>query len=387
MFKLLKGGICYSPEKIGKKDILIAYDKICKIEDEISEENLWDFELFNCTDKIICPGFIDQHVHITGGGGEEGPISRIPEIMLSDLIYAGVTTVVGVLGVDSITRSVSSLLAKARALEEEGISTYIYTGSYGIPTSTLTGRAVSDITLIDKVIGIGEIAIADHRSSHPTIQMLKELAYEARVGGLLGKKAGVLHIHVGDGREGLLNLKELIDDSDFPLEMFVPTHINRNKSLFEQAIQYSMTGGNIDLTAGELTSKGYSIPDAVEILIKRMINFKGVTISSDGNGSIPLLDGNKSGVGKVSQLLDDVRSCVLNKKIEFEKVLIMVTSNVAKVLKLYPKKGTVSVGNDADLLVLNNNDLSIDKLFARGEVFINNGIAFKKGRYEYEKKI
>lgn len=382
MFKLLKCGNCYTPAKIGKKDILIAYDKISRIEDEISEANLWDFEVIDCSTMIICPGLIDQHVHITGGGGETGPASRIPEIKLTDIISAGVTTVVGVLGVDSITRDVSGLLAKARALQEEGITTYIYTGSYSIPTATLTGKAVSDITLIDKVIGIGEIAISDHRSSHPTMQMLKELASEARIGGMLGGKAGVLHIHVGDGKEGISSLINMISESDFPMEMFVPTHLNRNKALFEQAVNYAGKGGNIDLTAGEQTGKGYSIPDAVEIIVKRGIDIKKVTLSSDGNGSFPSQDGNSIGVGKVSQLFNDFRSCVLDNRIDFEKALMMVTENVAKVLKLYPKKGTISIGNDADILVLNSNDLSINKLFAKGETCIDNGRVLKKGMFE-----
>lgn len=46
-----------------------------------------------------------MHVHITGGGGEAGPASRCPEAQLSKLISAGITTVVGVTGTDSVTRS------------------------------------------------------------------------------------------------------------------------------------------------------------------------------------------------------------------------------------------------------------------------------------------
>ena len=169
---------------------------------------------------LVCPGIIDQHVHITGGGGEQGPISRIPEIMFSELVEAGVTTVVGVLGFDSITRSVAGLLAKARGLEAEGITTYIYTGSYGSPTETLTGRVLTDIVLLDKVIGVGEIALSDYRSFHPSLEDLRVLASEAMAGGMLGGKAGILHLHVGDGREGLGSLFRLLDESDFPLNIW-----------------------------------------------------------------------------------------------------------------------------------------------------------------------
>jgi beta-aspartyl-dipeptidase (metallo-type) len=382
VFKLLKNGHCFTPGDAGKKDILVAYGTICRMEDWIGEDNLWDVEVFDCSGKIVCPGLIDQHVHIVGGGGEEGPVSRIPEIMLGDIISAGVTTLVGVLGVDDITRNIAGLLAKARAIEAEGPSTYIYTGSYGIPTATLTGKVISDITLIDKIIGVGEVAISDYRSSHPDMQMLKSLAYEARVGGLLGAKAGVVHIHVGDGFKGLTPLTDMLEDSDFPMEMFVPTHLNRSKKLFEQAVEYAAKGGNIDLTAGESSEKGYSIPDAMEMLIGRGVDMQKVTLSSDGNGSMPSGQGDSTGVGKMVQLLNDVRACIVEKKLDVGTVLQTVTSNVARILKLYPKKGILSVGSDADILVLDEKDLSLDTLFIKGSPFIKQGNIIKKGRYE-----
>jgi len=370
------------PEDAGKKDILVAYGTICKISEQINAENLWDLEILDCEGKIVCPGFIDQHVHILGGGGEEGPESRIPELMLGDIISAGVSTLVGVLGVDDITRNIAGLLTKARAIEAEGPTTYIYTGSYGIPTATLTGKVVSDITLIDKIIGVGEVAISDYRSSHPDMQMLKSLAYEAKIGGLLGKKAGVVHIHVGDGKKGLTPLMDLLEDSEFPPEMFVPTHLNRNKKLFEQAVQYALKGGNIDLTAGESSETGYSIPDAMEILLSRGINMDRVTLSSDGNGSIPSNQGGGIGVGKIMRLFDDVKECILNRKMDIQTVLKTVTSNVAKILKLYPKKGLLSVESDADILVLDERDLSIESLLIKGTIYINGGKIVKKGKYE-----
>jgi len=379
LFKLLKGGKCFLPENAGKKDILIVYDRICRIEENIPENSVWEVEIIDCSGKIICPGFIDQHVHITGGGGEQGPASRIPEVMLSDLTTAGVTTAVGVLGIDGITRSVSSLLAKACSLQAEGITTYIYTGSYGVPTATLMGKPISDITLIDKVIGIGEIAIADYRSSYPTTQLLRELATEAMVGGMLGGKAGVVHMHVGDGKDGLSPLLKLLDESDFPISMFVPTHLNRNRTLFSQAIEFARKGGNVDLTAGQQTGKGYSVPDAVGMLLGSGINADKVTVSSDGNGSIPEKDGE---IGKVRQFFDDIRNWILYKGIGVDVALKLVTSNVAKILKLYPKKGVLSVGSDADVLVLNENDFTIDKVLVMGEIFVDGGKAVRRGKYE-----
>ncbi|HWP97366.1 MAG TPA: beta-aspartyl-peptidase [Syntrophomonadaceae bacterium] len=380
MFKLLKDGRCFVPDDMGKKDILVAYDKICDIKNEILPENLWDVEMIDCQDCFICPGIIDQHVHITGGGGEQGPVSRIPEIMFSELVQAGVTTAVGVLGFDSISRSIAGLLAKARGLEAEGITTYIYTGSYGSPTETLTGRVLSDIVLLDKVIGVGEVAISDYRSFHPTLQDLRTLASEANAGGMLGGKAGVLHLHVGDGKEGLDSLFQLINESDFPIEMFVPTHINRNSKVFAQGLELLQKGGNVDLTAGETI--GYSVADSLAHLIKQGISMERVTISSDGNGSAPKNSAPDSAVCSVDQLLKDLRVCVLENKIDFASVIKTVTVNPAKVLKLHPQKGSLLPGSDADILVLKEYDLSIHRLLAKGEVVVEAQKAVKKGKYE-----
>ncbi|ODM27358.1 beta-aspartyl-peptidase [Clostridium sp. Bc-iso-3] len=382
IFKLLKNGICYAPKFVGKKDILVVQNRIYKVENHIDESVIPELQIVDCSERIVCPGFIDQHIHIIGGGGEEGPGSRIPEIMLSQCLNAGITTVVGVLGADSITRSISNLLAKARALEEEGLNTYIYTGSYRVPTATLTESVMSDIALVDKIIGVGEIAVSDHRSSHPSLDALRAISSEARIGGLIGKKAGVVHIHVGDGKKGLEPVIELVENSDFPMEMFVPTHLNRNRPLFSQAIEYAKKGGNVDLTAGETIETGYTVPDALKLLSDTGINMDRVTVSSDANGSIPAKDGNELGVGSTDQFIDDIRNSILINELSMEQVLKTVTVNVAKVLKLYPKKGVIRPGSDADILVLRKEGLKIDKVFVNGEQFVDNGRVCKKGRYE-----
>jgi beta-aspartyl-dipeptidase (metallo-type) len=385
VFKLFKNAHCFTPFDIGKKDILVIFNKICLIEDDISIENLKNCfplsggEVFDCSGLLAVPGFIDQHVHIAGGGGEQGPLSRTPEIMLSDIISAGVTTVVGVLGFDSVTRNISGLLAKARSLENEGISTVIYTGSYGIPTATLTGRVLTDIALIDKVVGVGEIAISDHRSSHPSLASLREIAAEARSGGMLGGKAGVVHLHVGDGREGLNPLFQLLEESDFPAEMFVPTHINRNPELFSQGINFLRIGGNIDLTAGE--KKGISVPAALTRLVSEGFSLDQVTITSDGNGSTGG-DSTKPGMARVLDLLQDFRQVAREKEIPFEMLLKTVATNPARILKMYPRKGTLTPGGDADILFLTPDDFQVEILLSLGEILIKEGKIMKKGTFE-----
>jgi beta-aspartyl-dipeptidase (metallo-type) len=379
LFTLLKNGYCFSPDYMGKKDILIVYDKIAVIADEIPPDKYGEVEVIDCRQCLVCPGIIDQHVHITGGGGEQGPVSRIPEIMFSEIIEAGITTVVGVLGFDSITRNIAGLLAKARALEAEGLTTYIYTGSYGSPTETLTGRVLTDIVLLDKVIGVGEVAIADYRSNHPSLEDLRTLASEANAGGMLGGKAGVMHIHLGDGKEGLDSLFRLLNESDFPIEMFVPTHINRNPALFEQGMELWRRGGNIDLTAGE--TAGYSIGEAFTRLQENNIDLNSVTVSSDGNGS----SDNDAGINSINQLFKDLVSCVLDKKMDFADIIRTVTINPAKVLKLYPQKGCLLPGSDADILVLKQKDLTIHRLIVKGQVAVKGRQAVIKGKFEKNK--
>ncbi|MDI6863477.1 MAG: amidohydrolase family protein, partial [Pseudothermotoga sp.] len=195
---LLKNATVYSPEPLGVRDILLAVDRIVAIEEQLTV-CLPNLSVIDCSGKIAVPGFIDSHVHILGGGGEGGFRTRTYELSFSDLVRAGITTVVGCLGTDGVTRSLESLYAKAKALEEEGVSSYIYVGSYRVPPVTLTGSIIKDIVLIDKVIGVGEVAISDHRSSQPTLDELKRLAADARIGGMLSGKAGVVNVHVGDG--------------------------------------------------------------------------------------------------------------------------------------------------------------------------------------------
>lgn len=379
MFKLLKNGHCFIPDDVGQKDILIVNDVIYAIKDKISLESTWDAEIIDCRNCMVCPGFIDQHVHILGGGGEQGPASRIPELNISEVLKSGVTTLVGVLGFDSISRNIAGLLFKARALEAEGITAYIYTGSYRCPTDTLTGKVITDLALIDKVIGVGEIAIADYRSSYSSFTELKILASETNAGGMLGAKAGVLHLHVGDGKEGLEPVFKLIDETDLPVTMFVPTHINRNKKVFTQGLELLHKGGNIDLTAGETIGK--SVPESLKYLIENGINLDRVTISSDGNGSVPT-PGKDSGGAKMDNLINDLRKCIIDLKLNFASIIKTVTINPAKILKLYPRKGCLFPGSDADVLVLNEKDLSISHLLTRGQIAVKEQTIIKNNKYE-----
>jgi beta-aspartyl-dipeptidase (metallo-type) len=385
MFTLIKGGTLYGPKKMGPKDVLIAGKTIARISDRIDLPDDFGAKVISTIGKIVTPGFVDLHVHLLGGGGEGGPRTRTPEITLSKIIRAGVTTVVGCLGTDDVSRKPETLLAKAMQLEEEGISTYIYCGSYQFPLATITGSVRKDIALIPKVIGVGEIAVSDHRSSQPTFEELCKVAAEARVGGMIGGKAGLVHLHMGSGKRMLDPIIRIVKETEIPIGQFLPTHVTRTSSLLEQSIQFARMGGNIDFTAGgkelhwPLTTR-----QAVKKVLDEGVSTDQITLSSDSNGSMPIFDEK----GKVIKLaVGDIQNLYLEWKdlakegFAFEKILALVTSNPAKRIGVYQTKGSIEEGKDADLLILNR-DFEIETVMAKGQLMIHQGELMVKGTFE-----
>jgi beta-aspartyl-dipeptidase (metallo-type) len=383
MLTLIKHASVYSPVYLGEKDILLAFDKIAYISECIECIEIlkkYECEVIEGSGKLVLPGFIDQHVHMIGGGGEGGFSSRTCEVGITDLVENGITTVVGVLGVDGITRSLEGLYAKSRELESEGVSTYIYSGSYQLPVLTMTGSIQRDLALIDKVVGVGEIAIADHRSFQPTAEELARIAAEARNGGMISGKAGVVHLHVGDGPEGLNLIFKAIRQSAIPLRHFIPTHINRNSIVLKHALELLELGGFADMTAGfddkDKASGCMPAPNALKFFVDSGAPIGNITMSSDGNGSIPEFDsrgeliGIKAGSCKV--LLDDVRKAVLEFNMPLEQVLKTVTINPARVLRLDRFKGSIAQGKHADL-VLMDKSLNVETVFSMGRKVVEGG--------------
>jgi len=388
MLTLIRQGTVFAPDPLGTKDILVSDGKIAAVSepDKIHIKGM-DFEVVDASEKIITPGLIDSHVHVLGGGGEGGPATRAPEITIEDIISSGVTTVIGCLGTDGTTRHMESLLAKARGLEAEGVTTYIFSGSYQIPPVTITGSIRSDLILIDKVIGAGEIAISDHRSSQPTFEEFSRLAAECRVGGMLGGKAGILHVHLGDGPRKLEMLFRLIKETEIPATQVIPTHVNRNPKLFAEAIKFIQSGGFIDLTAGDdPEARGgieVNIEEAIRLLLEKKASFSQVTISSDSNGSLPVFDdkGNLQGLTVATQksLLRNIRHMVKKNVLKLQDAIKPLTVNPAIFYKLH-QKGEIQTGKDADLLLLDEN-LNVTDSFAMGRMMMANKKLIARGTF------
>ena len=393
MIKLIKNVKLYAPEYQGIKDVLIVGEKIGEIADKIiiNEVSGTSIDEIDGTGKIMTPGFIDSHVHILGGGGEGSYKTRTPEIMLSDITLGGVTTIVGCLGTDGVSRNPISLLAKARALEEEGITTYIYSGSYRIPLTTITKDLITDIIVIDKIIGAGEIAISDHRSSQPSLDELKRLTSDARVGGMLSGKAGIVNIHLGDGKDTLNMLFKIAEETEIPITQFVPTHINRNQRLFAEGKRFAKAGGFIDFTTssdpsfwvGEDAETRGSM--ALKDCLENGVPIERITFSSDGQGSLPVFNDKNElvglGVGKVTSLYNEVKDAVINCKVPFELAIRTITSNPATALKL-KTKGRIEKGMDSDICLIKEDSLDIDMVIAKGKIMVQNGKVVVFGTFE-----
>ena len=388
MFTLLQHAHVISPEDLGLKDILLCGEKIAAIEDKIEIPAGWNIKVIDLEGKTVVPGFIDSHIHLIGGGGEGGPATRTPEVLLSKVTSCGVTTVIGLLGTDGNTRHMESLLAKARGLEDEGLSTFIYAGAYQIPTPTITGSVRSDIILIDKIIGAGEIAVSDHRSAQPTREDLQKLLAEARVGGMLSGKAGIVDFHMGDGTRGLKDIQYVMENTEIPYTQCVPTHVNRNPHLFEEALEWAKAGGYMDITSGVSPASGSTHAVKPSKAIRRAIDsgvpLNRILMSFDGNGSVPVFDeqGNTIGVGVANQksMLTEIQDAVLEEKISLSDAVQIVSTNVARAYKL-KNKGNVVVGFDADLVVLDK-DLAIQQVWAKGQLMVENGAPIVFGTFE-----
>ena len=353
---LLVNADVYAPEHLGHRHILTGGGRILYVGAERPSFPAYlGVEEIDLEGRQVIPGLIDGHCHITGGGGEAGPASKVPAPTADSYRRAGVTTVVGVLGTDDVTRSTAELVAGVRALRAQGINAWCHTGGYHLPLTTLTGSVRSDIVNVDCIIGVGEVAISDHRSSQPTLNELLRIAADAHVAGLMTGKAGILHLHVGDGPRGLELIREALTTSEIPARVFNPTHVNRRKALMHEAIALVKEFGcYIDITDFPVAEgeDAYSAADALELYWESGAPLDRVTVSSDGGGCLPVFDADgrivSMDVGDASALMRTVHALV-KRGHAMERVLPAFTSDVASLLRLDDHCGRIRAGLRADV--------------------------------------
>jgi beta-aspartyl-dipeptidase (metallo-type) len=347
--------------------------------------------------RRVIPGLIDGHTHLTGGGGEGGFRNRVPPMVLSRFTRGGITTVVGVLGTDDVTRDTAGLVAATRSLREQGLSAWCMTGGYHLPPRTLTGTVRGDLVHIDAIVGCGEVAISDHRSSQPNLEQLLQIAADCHVGGLLAQKAGTLHLHLGDGRRGLELIEQAVARSELPARTFHPTHLNRRKALFADALALAgrladeekrgVAGRawHLDLTAFPVAPDEDAWPADAALLryLDAGLPADRITVSSDSGGSLPEFDGDGCcvgmGVGDPASLSECLVKLLAAGQ-PLARVLPAFTANAADLLRL-PRKGRLEAGRDADLCVLDEQG-RVSDVMALGTWHVRGGVAQVLGTFE-----
>jgi beta-aspartyl-dipeptidase (metallo-type) len=358
--ELLSGAEVWAPEPLGRRHVLVGGGRVLWIGGECPAlpRALGAVET-DLSGRRLVPGFIDLHAHLTGGGGEAGFASRVPPVALSRFTLGGITTAVGLLGTDDCVRTIGELVATARGLRELGLSAYAWTGGYHLPPATLTGSLRGDIVHVGPVIGVGELALSDHRSSQPTLDELLRAASDAHVAGLMSGKAGIVHLHLGDGPRGLELVRRALEASELPPRVFHPTHVNRRRELFTEALELAERGSAIDVTAfpideGAAGNGAWSAADAVRRYFESGLPPERLTLSTDAGGCLPAFDAEgrvaRMGVGDPGALAATLGELVRG-GMALERALLPITVNPARLLCL-ARKGRVRAGCDADLVAL-----------------------------------
>lgn len=374
---LIKNAHLFAPEDLGIKDVLVGGGKVMAIENKI------DVSLFPVLDmegKLLTPGFIDQHVHLIGAGGKHGFASMTPEIMLSEFVKCGSTTVVGMLGTDASARSLKTLYAKTKSLTLEGISAYMFTSYFGIEPVTITGSIMDDLIFVDTVLGC-KLAISDERSSYPTPTELVRHLRQVHVGGMVSGKGGILHVHLGGLSSKMDVLFEMVQQYEFPIRHISPTHVGRSKALFDQAIEFAKLGGIIDITTG---ASKYTDPwKSVVYALDQGVSLDKLSFSSDGHAGINAKQDNGCGCfGKapITKNLEQVQALHREGGLSITDAIKPVTTTPATNLGL-KNKGVIAIGADADFCGFDH-EFNLLDVVAKGQIMMRNNEVLVKGAFE-----
>lgn len=358
MLTLIEGGRVYDPRPRGEQDVLLAdghVSTVGKVDRKALESLGTEYEIIDATGCLVCPGLIDPHIHLLGGSGETGFSTQTPEFFISELVRCGITTVVGTLGVDTTMKTMPGLLAKVKALKEQGLNAFCWTGGYDLPPNSILQNVREDIMFIEEVIGAGEVAVSDRRALPADPRELARAATDAYVGGMLARKAGLVHVHVGDEDSRLKPLRNVLDEFHVEPSWFYATHVERTEALMEEALALAKKGMpcDVDVVEGDLHR-----------WVRWWLRHDGppelLTVSSDASMTSP---------GRVWLQL---RDCVQNHGFALEEVLPLATRNTARILRLR-EKGELRKGCAGDVLLLEEGSLEIVHVLSEGKVMVRDG--------------
>lgn len=358
MLILLENGEVYTPDPHGKTSVLLTDGKIGKVGDvdprAVAAVGV-EHEIVDVSGCVVVPGFIDPHQHLLGGSGEQGFSSQTPEFFVDEIVAWGITSVVGVLGVDTTMKTMAGLLAKTKALKEEGLNAYLWTGGYNVPPTSIMSTVRDDILFIDEVIGAGEIAISDERGMDPPSHEIARVATHCHVGGMLAHKAGLVHFHVGDRPSRLQPIRDVLENFNVQPSWLYATHIERSEALMREAIDLAAEGMAVDI-------------DVMEQDLAKWLRFY-----RDNDGDLAQLTlSSDAAINSPRVLYEQLRDCVLNEGFALEEVLPLVTRNTARILKL-DLKGELKKAKASDIVVMDKESLEIRHVLSLGRWMVRDG--------------
>jgi beta-aspartyl-dipeptidase (metallo-type) len=384
---LIRGGQVFDPEDRGVADVLILDGRILAVGTALPVPmGIGEGLVHEVRDRIVLPGLIDGHIHVMGASGMGGPATRSTDLQIDRITSAGVTTVISPLGADSLSRAIPALLARAAALEAEGITAHCYTGGWWHPVPTLTGNPQADVAFVDRILGV-KVALSEALAPAYPVEDLCRLAHAAYTGGRLAGKHAVLHAHIGDQPEGLTPLIDIRRRTGTPPDRLVATHVNRNPDLWKQALEYARAGGSIDLTAMQRPEAGHAraLPPAKAIreALAAGVPQARITLSSDSGAAYPRLDATGREVGQYMAgpdcLLEVLRELVRD-GLPWGRAAAFASCHVADLLGL-ARKGRIAAGCDADLLLLTPAG-EVDRVYCRGRLLVEAGRPIVRGPFD-----
>ncbi|MFZ7102460.1 MAG: amidohydrolase family protein [Peptococcaceae bacterium] len=384
MFKLIKNGNVFTPDKLGQCDILIAADKIVQIAEKVKAPENLDVEIIDATGKFVVPGFVESHTHFLGAGGIDGPSSRSSEASLSAFARAGITTAISPLGSDHIANHLPRLLIKARALEQEGLTTYILTGGFHFPLPNLTGSIITDLSFIDKIIGV-KMAMFEKNASRLTPIEYMNTIRDVRLGAKMGNKAGVIHTHIGERAGSFEEIAAVYAELGIPASMFVATHVNQSSDVLKRTLAGAKRGLCVDITATmtpdrETTKSAIPPGEAVQLFLDAGIPLANITMSSDSNAGVDFATGPGT-LTPIDAAYREMKKMILAGFFTLEDALKLITLHPAQRYGLEASKGSLEVSKAADLVLLTK-ELDIDTVLAKGKFLLKNGQVMARSVYE-----
>jgi beta-aspartyl-dipeptidase (metallo-type) len=122
---------------------------------------------------------------------------------------------------------------------------------------------------------------------------------------------------------------------------------------------------------------------AVRRFLEAGVPLAQISISSDANASVPpLRDGVRALYStKVETLPGAVADLVREEGLKLSDALRLVTTNPARALGLADRKGSIGVGRDADVVVLDD-AFQVKHVWARGRQLVRDGQPLRRSMFE-----